>query len=151
MKFLPLFIPENFALIHTLRVWASDKRVRIFSPACFEVGQFESKMCDIPRAVKICKLVQLTAVTRCVKLSSHHGIWEEPAKEWDVFLYRRACFTELQKTTCTEGTVLLIFKKDKVRRAHCYSLFGYNGPTTKWRMRPCYVPFISNKVAIDGF
>ena len=54
-------------------------------------------MCDFPRVVKICKFVQLTS--------------EEEAKEWKVFRYQRLCFSELQNTTYTEGTVLLIFSK----------------------------------------
>ena len=54
-------------------------------------------------------------VTRCVKPSSHHGIWEEQAKEWEVFCYWRACFSKLQNTTYIEGIVLLIFLRDKVR------------------------------------
>ena len=38
-------------------------------------------------------------------------------KEWEVFHYQRACFSERQNTTYMEGSVLLIFSKDKVRRA----------------------------------
>ena len=53
----------------------------------------------------------------------------------------------LQNITYTEGTVLLIFPKDDL----CVSdLFGYT-QTAKRRMRPCYVPSISKKVAINGF
>ena len=84
-------------------------------------------------------------VIRCVKPSSHHSIWGELAKEWEVFRYWRACFSELQSTTYTEGTVFLIFSEDEVRRAHCY-----NVTTAQRRMRPC-CPSISDKVSIDGF
>ena len=71
--------------------------------------------------------------------------------EWEVFCYRRACYSELQNTTYTEGTVLLMFSKDEVRGARIVSdLFGYTGPTAKRRMRLC-CPAISNKVPIDGF
>ena len=33
--------------------------------------------------------------------------------EWEVFRYQRACFSELQNTTYTEGTALLVFSKDE--------------------------------------
>ena len=58
-------------------------------------------------------------VTRWVKPSGHHDSWEEQAKEWKAFRYRKAGFSELQNTTYPEGTFLHIFPKDKVRRAHC--------------------------------
>ena len=132
MKFLPLFIPEYWSLCCTDSYFAS-----------LGIGQartnfFSCMLPSWPIRVKTVRhsedgqnmQISTVDVTRCIKLSSRHGIWEEPAKEWEVFLYRIACFSELQNITCTEGTVLLIFKKDKVRRAHCYSLFGYNGPTT---------------------
>ena len=53
-------------------------------------------------------------IIKCVKRYSHHGIWEEQAKEWEVFRYQRACFSELQNTIYmyTERTVLLILPKD---------------------------------------
>ena len=55
-KFSPTFLFYSIEvydpLIRNFRVWASDKRVRIFSRA---------SKCDIPRAVKICKLVHLTS------------------------------------------------------------------------------------------
>ena len=70
-------------------------------------------------------------------------------KEWEVFRYRRARFSDLQNTTCTEGTVLLIFSKDEVRKHIFSDLFGYTGPTAKRRMSPCY-PSVSNKVSIDA-
>ena len=57
MKFSPTFLFYNIEvydpLIRNFRVWAADKRVRIFSRA--------SKLADIPRAVKICKLGHLTS------------------------------------------------------------------------------------------
>ena len=43
-------------------------------------------------------------------------------KEWEVFHYWRACFSELQNTTYTEGTVLVIFSKDEVRRAQLLAI-----------------------------
>ena len=73
------------------------------------------KMWDILHVVKI----STVDIIRCVKLSSHDGICEEQAKEWEVFRYWRACFSKLQNTTNTEGTLLLIFPKDEVRRTHC--------------------------------
>ena len=51
-------------------------------------------------------------VIRCVNLQAI-------IKEWEVFCYWRACFSELQNTAYTEGTVLLIFSKDEVKRADC--------------------------------
>ena len=60
MKFSPTFLFYNIEvydpLIRNFRVWAADKRVRIFSRA-----SNLTKMWDIPRAVKICKLVHLTS------------------------------------------------------------------------------------------
>ena len=51
--------------------------------------------------------------------------------EWEVFPYQRACFSELQNTTYTEGTVLLIFSKDEVRRAHCWRFVRIHRPNWK--------------------
>ena len=85
------------------------------------------KMCEIQGTVKI--LVQL--VIRRVKCSSYHGIWEEQAKEWEVFRWQRACFSQLQNTTYMEGTVLLIFPKDEVRRAHCWRFVRIHRPDSK--------------------
>ena len=51
-------------------------------------------------------------VIRCVKPSSHQTIWGE-------------------NTTYTEGTVLLIFSKDEVRRAHCWRFIRIHRPNCK--------------------
>ena len=51
--------------------------------------------------------------------------------EWEVSRYWRACFSELQNTTYTEGTVLLIFLKDEVRRAHCWRFVRIHRPNCK--------------------
>ena len=48
-----------------------------------------------------------------------------------VFRYRRVCFSELQNTTYTEGTVLLIFSKDEVRRAHYQRFVRIHRPNCK--------------------
>ena len=45
----------------------------------------------------------------------------------------------------------LYFWKTKSEEHIVRDLFEYTGPTAKLRMRPCYFPSISNKVAIDGF
>ena len=45
----------------------------------------------------------------------------------------------------------LYFRKTKSEEHNVSDLFGDTGLTAKRRMRPCYVPSISNKVAIDGF
>ena len=52
-------------------------------------------------------------------------------RKWDVFRYRRARFRELQNTTYTEGTALLIFSKDEVRRAHCQRFVRIHRPNCK--------------------
>ena len=44
----------------------------------------------------------------------------------------------------------LYFRKTKSEEHIVGDLFGYTGPTGKWRMRLC-CPSISNKVSIDGF
>ena len=68
----------------------------------------------------------------CVKLSSHYGIREEQAMEWDVFCYQRAYYRELQNTTYTEGTVLLIFPKEEVRRTQsCLRFVRIHRPNCK--------------------
>ena len=63
MKFSPTFLFDNIEvydpLIRNFRVWASDKRVGIFLE--LQSWAIRVKMCDIPRAVKICKLVHLTS------------------------------------------------------------------------------------------
>ena len=100
-------------LCSNFRVWASDKRVRIFSLA----PKLAKSMGHSARGQNV--QISTVDLTRCVKPSCHHGIAEEQAKECQVFRYQRACFSQLQNTTYTEGTVLLIFSKDEVRRAHC--------------------------------
>ena len=70
-------------------------------------------------------------ITCVIEPSSHHSIWGEQAKEWEVFRYWRACFSELQNTTYTEGTVLLIFSKDEVRGAHCWWFVQIHRPNCK--------------------
>ena len=45
----------------------------------------------------------------------------------------------------------LYFGKMKAEEYIVSDFFGYTGPTAKRRMRPHYVPSISNKLAIDGF
>ena len=50
-----------------------------------------------------------------MKMSNSPG-WEGRVG-WEVFRYRRACFSELQNTTYTEGAVLLILSKDEVRKS----------------------------------
>ena len=54
------------------------------------------------------------------------------------------------KTPLTQNalTCLLPIKSEEYIAS---DLFGCTGPTAKRRMRPCYVPFISNNVVIDGF
>ena len=55
------------------------------------------------------------------------------------------------KTPLTQNVLsCLFFRKTKSAEHVVSDLFGYTGPTAKRRMRPCYVPFISNNVAI-GF
>ena len=56
------------------------------------------------------------------------------------------------KTPLTQNALsCLFFGKTKSEDHIVSDLFGYTGPTAKRPMRPCYVPFISNNVAIDGF
>ena len=151
MKFSPTFLFDNIEvydpLIRNFQVCASDKRVRIFSRA-LKLGNSSQNVRHSARGQNM--QISPFDVIRCVKPSSHHSIWGEEATEWEVFRYRRACFSELQNTTYTEGTVLLIFRKTKSEEHIVSDLFGYTGPTAKRRMCPC-CPSISNKVSIDGF
>ena len=66
MKFSPTFLFYNIEvydpLIRNFRVWASDKRVRIFSRA--------SKLANLSQNMQI----STYNVIRCVKPSSHHSI-----------------------------------------------------------------------------
>ena len=56
------------------------------------------------------------------------------------------------KTPLTQKALSCLFFRNTKSEEHFVSdLFGYTGPTAKRPMRPCYVPFISNNVAIDGF
>ena len=66
-------------------------------------------MCDILRAVKICKLVRWRhKVCKAFKPSWHlRGISEGVGR----LRYQRACFSELQNTTYTEGCVAYIFER----------------------------------------
>ena len=52
-------------------------------------------------------------------------------KEREVFRYQRACFSELQNTTYTEDTVLLMFSKDEVSRTHCWRFVRIHRPNCK--------------------
>ena len=115
-------------LIQNFRVWASEKRVRIFSAA--------SKLANSRQKVRHStggQNMQISTfdVIRCVKLLSHCGIREEQEKEGEVFRHRRVWFSELQITTYTEGTVLLIFPKDEVRRADCKRFIRIHRPNCK--------------------
>ena len=56
------------------------------------------------------------------------------------------------KTPLTQKVLsCLYFGKTKSDEHIVRDLFGYTGPTAKRRMHPCYVPSISNNVAIHGF
>ena len=60
MEFSPTFLFYNIEVYDRLiRVWAADKRVRIFSRPSKLANS--SQNVDIPRAVKICKLGHLTS------------------------------------------------------------------------------------------
>ena len=58
--------------------------------------------------------IATVGVIRCVELSSHHGIWEEQAKEWEAFRYRWACFSELQTPLARKAPSCLYFRKTKL-------------------------------------
>ena len=60
-------------------------------------------------------------------------------------------FLESYKTALTRKALsYLSFRKTKSEKHIVSDLFGYSG-STKRRMRPCYVPSISNNVSVDGF
>ena len=132
MKFSPTFLFYNIEvydpLIRNLRVWASDKRVRIFSRAS-KLANSSQNVRHSTRGQNI--QIRIVDIIRCVKPTSHHSIYGEKATEWEVFRYRRACLSELQNTTYTESTVLLIFSKDEVRRAHCMRFVRIHRPKCK--------------------
>ena len=58
-------------------------------------------------------------------------------------------------TICTymEGVVIeyICFQKTKSEGHNVSDLFGDTCPTSKWRLCPCYVLSISNKVAVNSF
>ena len=91
------------------------------------------KMCDILRAVKICKLVGWRhKVCKAIKPSSHlRGISEGVGR----FRYQRACFSELQNTTYAEGTVFCLYfrRAQYFRRAHCWRFVRIHRPNCKAR------------------
>ena len=107
-------------------------------------------MCDIPYALKTCKLyswrhkvcktqprfqglsyLPLLVVGRKTLLAimvSERNNW----RSGKFFVYTGGpVFIELQNTTYTEGTILLIFPKDEVRRAHCLRLVRIHQPNCK--------------------
>ena len=56
------------------------------------------------------------------------------------------------KTALTQKAMSCFYLRKTKSEQHIVSdLFGYTGPTAKRQMRPCYVPSISNNVAIDDF
>ena len=61
-------------------------------------------------------------------------------KEREAFRYWRACFSELQNTTYTEGTVLY-FRKTKSEEHIVSDLFGYTGPTASDQCVRVFPPF----------
>ena len=74
--------------------------------------------------------------TKYVKLSSHRQLRGTSERRWDVFRYRKACFSELQNTTYTEGTVLLI-RQHKAIRGITRNCFTFRSefsrhPTSGW-------------------
>ena len=114
-------------LVHTL---VHDK----YSPACW-VPNMQISTVD---------------VIRCVKPSSHHGIWGEEAKEWEVFVTGGLVLTSCKTPLTRKALSCLSFRKTKSEENIVCDLFGYTGPTAKRRLRLC-CPYISNKVSIDGF
>ena len=125
-----------------------------FSNGCILliIGSIYTKLGDFVKlGVHFMTIIYSYPVLHGIK--SGNGIWKEQAKEWEVFRYRMSCFSELQNTTYTESTVLLIFPKDEVRKAHCLRFVRIHRPNCKAMNDgrcTCYVPSISNKVAING-
>ena len=98
-------------LIRNFRVWTSDKGARIFSLAS-KLANSSQKLRHSARGQNM--QIATVGVIRCVELSSHHGIWEEQAKEWEAFRYRWACFSELQTPLARKAPSCLYFRKTKL-------------------------------------
>ena len=104
------------------------------------------KMCDISCGVKICKWVQWS-----------HKVCKTFKPSWHLRRTRKFFVTGEPvigscKTALTQKALsCLYFRKTKSEAHIVRDLFGYTGPIAKRQMRPCYVPSISNNVAIDGF
>ena len=62
--------------------------------------------------------IRTVDVIRCVQPSSHHGSWEEQAKEWDVFALPDGLVWWAAKTPLTKRALSCMFLKE-VRRAQC--------------------------------
>ena len=151
MKFLPTFLFYNIEaydpLIRNFWVWASDKRVRIFSQA--------SKLANLSQNGRHSargQSMQIITfdVIRCVNLQAI--IASEGNKRWSgKFLVTGGPVLASCKTPLTlKALSCLYLRKTKSEEHIVDDSFEYTGPTTKRRMRPC-CPAISNKVSIDGF
>ena len=151
MKFSPTLLFYNIEvydpLIRNFRVWASDKRVRIFSRAS-KLANSSQNVRHFARGQNM--QIATVDVIRCVKPSSHHSIWGEKVKEWEVFRYQKACLASCKTPLTRKALCCLYFRKTKSEEHPVGDLFGYTGPTAKRWMRPC-CPSISNKVSIEGF
>ena len=142
----------NFCLLF---LWSSDSEfwslffeemlTNFFS--CFDVGQFQSKMCHISRAVKICKLVQLTSqgVQNLLAIMTAERNKRRSGK---LFVTVRPVLASCKTPLTRKALSCMYFRKTKSEEPIVSDLFGYTGQTAK---RPWYVSSLSKKVVIDFF
>ena len=93
-------------------------------------------MCDIQRAVKICKLVRLTSygVYNFQAIKGSEGNKRRSGK----FFVTAGPFSASYKTPLARKALsCLYFRKTKSEEHIVSDLLGYTGPTAKRRMRPC--------------
>ena len=86
-------------------------------------------MCDIRRAVKICKLVRLTS-----KVQASEGNKRRSGK---FFVTGGPVFARRKTPLTRKALCCLYFRKTKSEEHIVSDLCGYTGPTAKRRMRPC--------------
>ena len=104
------------------------------------------KMCDIQRDQST--QISTVDVIRCAKLSHHHGIWEEQAKEWGVFSLPEGLFYRAAKHHL-HGRHCLAFSERRSQKSTLWAICWDTPAQLQSDECARVVPSISNKVAID--
>ena len=106
-------------------------------------------MCDILRAVNICKLAQLTSQD-VQNLLAIMAAKRKKRRSGKFFFDGGSVLASCKTPLTLKALSNLYFRNMKSEEHIGCDFLGYTGSTAKRRMRPRHVPSISNKVAING-